>query len=211
MKNIFRLFFFISVLALFSSCSNASSKSSEALFQSGDIIFQTSQSAQCEAVRLATHSKYSHCAILFVENGEVMVYEAVQPVKITPFEKWIKHGKGNSYVVRRLKNASTVLTPEILSKMKTYSEQDMGKSYDIYFGWSDDKIYCSELVWKTYKEGADLEVGKLQKLKEFDLISGPVKEKLEERYGKNIPLEETVISPQSIFESDLLVTIEDTY
>ena len=32
------------------------------------------------------------------------------------------------------------------------------KDYDLYFEWSDDKIYCSELVWKIYKNGADIEL-----------------------------------------------------
>ena len=39
-------------------------------FKDGDIIFQTSQSEQCEAVRIATDSKFSHCGIIFNENGK---------------------------------------------------------------------------------------------------------------------------------------------
>jgi uncharacterized protein YycO len=72
------------------------------------------------------------------------------------------------------------------------------------FGWSDEKIYCSELVWKIYKRGADVEIGKLQQLSDFDLSSDIVKAKLKERYGDNIPMNETVISPAAIFESQLL-------
>ena len=211
MKTIFRFLLFVVTTALVIACSSASSKSSETTLQSGDIIFQSSQSAQCSAVRLATHSQYSHCGMIYVTEKGVYVYEAVQPVKITPFKLWIKHGFDSKYVVRRLKNASTVLTPEVLAKMKTASDKYIGKNYDIYFGWSDDKIYCSELVWKVYKQATGIEVGKLQKLKDFDLSSKTVKDVMQERYGNHIPLEEEVISPQSIFESELLVTVEDTY
>lgn len=179
--------------------------------QNGDIIFQASQSAQSQAVRLATHSSYTHCGVVFNQNKKILIYEAVQPVKTTSFEDWIKHGKDNKYVVKRLKNASTVLDQGTLAKMKACADKYKEKDYDIYFGWSDERIYCSELVWKIYKQGADIEVGKLQKLKDFDLTSAAVKEKLKERYGNKIPLEETVISPQSIFESELLMTVVDTY
>jgi hypothetical protein len=175
----------------------------------GDIIFQTSQSAQCTAVRLATHSIYSHCGMIYNENGKLMVYEAIGPVKLTPFKDWIKHGKDGKYVVKRLKNAESILSPAILAKMKRSGERFKNKDYDIYFGWNDDLIYCSELVWKIYKEGANIEVGKLKQLKNFDLSSKPVKEKLKERYGDNIPLEETVVAPSDIFESELLETVAE--
>lgn len=191
---------------------SSSFSSKDPVFQYGDIIFQSSQSPQCSAVQLATRSIYSHCGMIcIVKDKGVFVYEAVGPVKYTPFKEWIKHGKGSKYVVKRLKNASELLNPEALSKMKAAGEKYNGKNYDIYFGWSDEKIYCSELVWKIYQQGAGIEIGKLQKLKEFDLTSEPVKEKLKERYGNKIPLEEQVISPQSIFESELLETIADTY
>ena len=144
-----------------------------------------------------------------MNKGDVSVYEAVQPVKITPFKEWIKHGKDGKYTVKRLKNASTALTMEVIQKMKNAGDAYLGKNYDIYFDWSDTKIYCSELVWKVYKNGANIEVGKLQKLKDFDLSNKLVKETLKERYGNHIPLEETVISPQNIFESSLLVTVEE--
>ncbi len=79
--------------------------------------------------------------------------------------------------------------------MKQAGKQFMGKDYDGTFEWSDDRIYCSELVWKIYKTGAGIEVGKLKKLRDFDLSSEAVKAKLKEHYGNNIPLDEPVISP----------------
>lgn len=196
--------------AYFFASTGFTSKSTES-FQNGDIIFQTSQSRQCTAVQIATRSIYSHCGIIYIEKNKVYVYEAVGPVKMTPFNEWIQHGKDNKYVVKRLKNASTELTPTIFAKVKASGEKYNGKSYDLYFGWSDEKIYCSELVWKIYKQGANIEVGKLQKLKEFDLSSKEVKAIIKERYGDNIPFDEIVISPQSIFDSELLVTVKDTY
>jgi hypothetical protein len=76
-------------------------KAVKSKFEDGDIIFQTSESKQCEAVRIATNSKFSHCGIIYDIDGKWFVFEAVQPVKLTPIEDWITHGKGNKYVVKR--------------------------------------------------------------------------------------------------------------
>ncbi len=175
----------------------------------GDIIFQTSQSSQSKAIQLATHSKYSHCGIIFKDSAGFYVLEAVQPVKHTALDKWIAKGLDGRYVIKRLKNASQELNNDVIANMTIVGYLFTGSSYDTYFGWSDDKMYCSELVWKIYQRGAGLEVGKLQKLKDFDLTSEPVKRKMKERYGNHIPLNETVISPVSIFDSELLETVTE--
>ena len=95
----------------------------------------------------------------------------------------------------------------MLSKMKKIGEKYRGKSYDIYFEWSDDKIYCSELVWKIYKEAANVEIGELEKLSDFDLNHKIVKAKMKERYGSHIPMNEKVISPAAMFASDKLILV----
>lgn len=177
------------------------------LLRDGDIIFQTSQSDQCKAIQLATKSIYSHCGIIFKENNEWYVWEAVQPVRKTPLKSWIKHGENNHFVVKRLKNHDEVVTADVILKMKSIGKSYMGKNYDLTFEWSDDRIYCSELVWKIYERAVGIEVGKLQKLKEFDLTHPLVKEKLNERYGENIPMEELVISPGAIFENPELILV----
>ena len=91
--------------------------------------------------------------------------------------------------------------------MKTEANKFIGKNYDLTFEWDDERIYCSELVYKIYKRGAGIEVGKLQKLSEFDLSNPIVKAKLVERYGTKIPLDEPVISPGAIFTDTNLVEV----
>ncbi len=186
-------------------------KKLQATYKDGDIIFQTSQSEQCEAVRIATNSKFSHCGIIYIENGKLYVYEAVQPVKMTLLSDWITHGEDSKYVVKRLQNAEKIMSKEVLSKMKSYGSQFNKKDYDLYFEWSNEKIYCSELVWKIYKEGAGIELCELQKLKEFNLSHPKVKAILNQRYGNAIPYEESVVAPSQIVNSDQLITIFDNY
>lgn len=202
------LIFFLSLFFLLSCNSSVEDKNNpEGIVQDGDIIFHESTSAQSKAIQFATHSKYSHCGIIFKTSKGFHVFEAVQPVQSTPLKKWITRGKGGHYVVRRLKDADNLLTNAATAKMKKFARSLNGKDYDLYFEWSNDKIYCSELVWKIYKEGAGIEVGRLQKLKDFDLTNPVVKQKLTERYGKNTPYDETVISPGSMFDSKLLQTV----
>ncbi len=179
--------------------------------EQGDMIFQTSQSKQCEAVKIATNSKFSHCGIIFIEKGKKYVFEAVQPVKYTPLEDWITHGKENHFVVTRLKNASAVLNVQTIQKMKAYGNSFNNKDYDLYFEWSDDKIYCSELIWKIYKNGAGIELCPLQKLKDFNLKDVRVQAILAERYGTKIPLDENVVAPSDLESSKIVTIILDTY
>ncbi len=175
-------------------------------FESGDIIFQTSVSAQSKAIQEATHSRYSHMGIIFREGREYFVYEAVQPVKITSLSEWIRRGEEGHYVVKRLKNPMT-LPPEDIRKLKVTARKYLNRDYDSYFEWTDDRIYCSELVWKVYQEGLGIRLGEPQQLQDFDLSSSEVKRELKERYGDNIPLTEKVISPARIFDSEKLVEV----
>ena len=183
----------------------------EAPLQNGDIIFHTSTSSQSKAIQLATNSPYSHMGIIYIKDNKPYVFEAVQPVKLTPFNTWIKRGQNASYVIKRVKNADELLTPDVKDKMKAAAEKYIGKDFDLYFEWSDDRIYCSELVWKIYKEAADIEIGKTEPLSNFDLSNEIVKQQMKERYGNKIPVNKQVISPVSMFNSDKLITVENNY
>ncbi len=173
----------------------------------GDIVFQSSSGPEATAIQRATKSPLTHCGVLFKEGNDWYVYEAVQPVKKTLLKDFAKNGDGDKYVVRRLKDADNVLTDKVLDKMHKYLKQNVGKDYDLKFEWSDDRMYCSELVWKAYRDATGLKVGKLKKMGDYDLSDPDVKKALEDRYGKNLPLSEPTIAPGAIFDSKLLKTV----
>jgi len=177
---------------------------SAAGWRDGDIIFHTSRSSQSAAIQRATHSPYSHVGIVFIRDGKPYVFEAIATVRYTPLAAWIARGDGGRYVVRRLKQTPT---PAQLAKLHSAARSFEGKPYDLYFEWSDERIYCSELVWKMYDQALGLKLGKLQKLREFDLTDAAVKAKMYERYGARVPLDEPVISPGAQFASPLLETV----
>jgi len=175
----------------------------------GDIVFQTSRSGQSQAIQQATGSRYSHMGIVLLRQGKPYVFEASARVTATPLAEWIARGTGGHYVVKRLKTAQETLTPEALKKLRKTAAKFAGKPYDLTFEWSDERIYCSELVWKIYDRALGLQIGKLQKIREFNLEAPAVKQKLQERYGNNVPLEETIISPQAMFDSSLLMVVAE--
>lgn len=172
--------------------------------QSGDIIFHTSRSSQSQAIQLATHSPYSHMGIILFRNNKPYVYEASKRVQYTPLNQWIERGTNGKYVVKRLKQPLTTAQQQQIQKT---AQLYANAPYDLSFSWSDERQYCSELVWKIYFNALGIKIGNLQKLREFDLTSTPVKKKLAERYGSSIPLDETVISPDAIFDSPLLTLV----
>ena len=189
----------LSALLFFAFSTSPSQK-----FKDGDIIFQVNQSGQGMAIQIATGSKFTHVGIIFIENGKPVVYHAVQPVKKSTLADFIAMGTDSYYEVKRLKDWSTNLDVNKISKMKKIAISMLGKNYDRYFNWSNNEIYCSEFVWKIYKEGANLEVGKLRALQEFNLENKIVKDIMVKRYGDKIPLQEKMISPGDMFVSQLL-------
>ena len=141
--------------------------------------------------------------MLFFENNQWIVYEAVQPVKKTSLKEFNARGKG---FVKRL--SDNTLSVEDISQLKIQFKKYEHKNYDEAFNWSDDQIYCSELVYKLYKNALKIELCKPRKLSDFDLNNPLVKEKLNEKYGNKIPLNEPMVSPEDIFRSTLLSDIK---
>lgn len=191
-------------LTLFASVLTSPSAQAETL-RNGDIIFQTSRSGQSMAIQLATKSRYSHMGIIFYRKNKPYVLEAIGRVTYTPLQRWIRRGHKRHYVVKRLKDVA--LSKQDVSKLRMESERFLRRKYDLHFGWSDDKIYCSELVWKAYKRALGISIGPIKTLRSFDLTHPVVRKKMRKRYGKKIPLNEKVISPGDMFTASNLRTV----
>jgi uncharacterized protein YycO len=177
------------------------------IFKDGDIIFHTSNSSPSKMVQLVTNSKLSHCGIIFYKKGKPYVFEAVQPVKVTPLQQWINRGVGGKYIVSRVK---TPLTNSQLTEMYDYAKSQLGKDYDLKFQWSDKKMYCSELVYKVFVAG-DRFVGESKKFSSYNLNNEVVKSAIKKRYGNSINLNEMVITPVDIFKSSEVKTVFNNY
>jgi hypothetical protein len=191
----------IAFLALtFASCGHRT-------LQEGDLVFLVSPSPHTDPILLATKSQYGHVGMVLKHKGELMFFEAVSPVKYTPLTAWMKSQENKHFVVKRLENADVTLTGGNLSRMDSLAATFEGKPYDSKYNWSDDKLYCSELVWKIFNRILGIELCQLRKLKDYDLTPPEVQKKLKERYPDGVPLEETVVSPQDLFDGRSLTTV----
>ncbi len=199
--------FVVATFSLYAS----ESKFDPSLLKNGDILFQTSKSDQSKAIQIATKSPYSHCGIVHIQKGKIFVFEASTKVKHTKLSRFLAKGEGGKFVVKRLAKSDSLLTDENLAKLKTAGKRFEGLPYDAYFDWGDDRIYCSELVFKIYHDGLNIALGTKQTLKDLDLSHPAVQAKLKERYGDKIPWNESVVSPASQFDDPDLIEVYNNY
>jgi hypothetical protein len=174
----------------------------------GDLVFQESRSSQSAAVALATGSRLTHMGVVLLDGGRPMVLEAVEPVRLTPFDAWRRRGAGGRVQVRRLDDADARLTPEAVARLRGLGRSWLGRHYDLTFRWDDDRLYCSELAWKLYDRVLGVKLGRRQRAGDLALGSPEVQRKLRERYGPGrFDPAETVVTPQAIFEDPRLVAV----
>ena len=98
--------------------------------KTGDIIFQDFDFGNSKAIKLISHSKYSHVGMIVKLEGKNYVYEAVQPVQVTPLEDWISRNPNKEYEVKRLKNSEQLFTEEKLKAFKAEMNKHIDKNYD---------------------------------------------------------------------------------
>lgn len=171
----------------------------------GDIVFQETNSNQGKAVKAATNSRWTHVGLVFFRDNKPMVIEAVQPVKITPLPQFIARSPKSFYAMR-LKEADKHIDAETIRKAQQYGNSLLGKNYDGQFRWSDDRIYCSELVWKIYNKAAGIELCKPRPFKSYNLKHPTVQNLVKSRYGsaQALPNNELAVAPSDLAESSLL-------
>ena len=110
------------VVVLTSAC-----KPEQTVPQDGDIVFHESTSRQSPVIKLAQHSKWTHCGIVFHIGEKAYVYEAVEPVKYTPLKDWIARGKNGVYCAKRLKQSlSYIVINESISIFENINAANPG-------------------------------------------------------------------------------------
>ena len=183
-------------------------------FKNGDIIFQTSKSQQSKLIQEVTQSKFSHVGILYIEEDyKISVFEAGAKVKLTPLSQWINNGVENQYVIKRYKYDINL---EDMNKMYEYCIQQKGMSYDWEFQWTDNEMYCSELVWKAYKS-INIELSIISTFANLPgMNSNKIQKEIEKRYREcndcgEFNKHEYIVSPEDLYQSEKLIKIFSNY
>lgn len=169
----------------------------------GDLFFQHMGGEQGLALQLATGSPWTHVGIAFREDGRWQVLEAVGPVKKTPLAEWLEQGNGE-FAVMRLAEADHLLDETALARLREAAKPFMGIGYDWKFGWNDELIYCSELVWKLYERALGIRLCEPRAMRAYDLSDPLVRQVMHERYGATPPLDEPMVAPATLMDCPLL-------
>jgi hypothetical protein len=173
--------------------------------QSGDIVFHGNSGRQADAIREATDSPFTHCGIVFLQANEWLVLEAVQPVRVTSLERFLARSAPGTFHARRLKSAPT---QEAVDRAWRWGNNLTGRNYDSQFRWDDEKLYCSELVWKVFQH-AGIELCPRRHFRDYHLDRPAVQKIINSRYGSvdKLPADEWVVAPGDIAASPLLMEV----
>lgn len=124
----------------------------------GDLLFQDSDCGPfCDAIEKVTFgidgAKFSHVGLVIPDkNNKLVVIEAItNGVVETPLDSFFdrSYDKNNNskVVVGRLKEKYRNLIPEAIE----FSQTKLGLPYDDVFNITNNKYYCSELIYEAYK------------------------------------------------------------
>jgi hypothetical protein len=156
----------------------------------GDVVFQSlAGGALADAIEGATQSRYSHCGIITKRGTAWMVLEAIGPVKETPLAHWIMRGRNESFDVYRLKPQYSQSIPKFVARARAYE----GRPYDMQYEFDDEKIYCSELVFRAFLESTGEQLGDVVSLRELQWTR--YEDLIRDLAGGELPLERRMISP----------------
>ena len=180
-------------------------ETSEVVLLPGDLVFQDTRSPQSRIIRSITDSPYSHVGVIFRREGRLHVFEAYGPVKSTPLTDWVRRDEGR-FAIRRLKRREELLDAEALAALEKLGQAWLGKPYDPQFRWDDEKLYCSELVWKLFREGLEIELAELERWEDYPLRNERVQALVRERWGEENPRGK-LISPAALFVSPILESL----
>lgn len=166
----------------------------------GDVIFQGLPRAT-DLVRMiegVTGSPYSHCGVVVREDGEWAVAESIGTVRKTPLWRWVMRGRGGKFAVYRLKEPHRKNIPRFVRELEPF----MGRPYDFRYRMDDEPLYCSELVYRAYKNATGEELGRLARL--GDLNWKPYEATIRKYEGGPPPLDLLMITPKDLAQAEQL-------
>jgi hypothetical protein len=133
--------------------------------QKGDLIFRRGRSIESQIVLLSDgNSDYSHVGIIYIKNKKPFVIHSVpaengeeyELIKMESVGAFLSKDKATRFAVFRLED--TLMNITATASDFAYNcylrKYCFDNQYDLL---SDKKLYCTELIWKAYKNaGLDI-------------------------------------------------------
>ncbi len=171
----------------------------------GDIVFQSLPlNPLVEAIEGITASRYSHCGLVDEIDGWWVVVESLGIVHATPLGEWMNRGDGSGVAVYRYGFAGAEAT-----RVMVAAHAFDGRKYDIQYELDDEKIYCSELVYKAFSNGLQIKLGTLERL--GDLHWQGYEKTIEHFAQGPPPLDRLMITPVSLTRDARLSLVYDSF
>lgn len=165
----------------------------------GDVVFQSLPRLDLVVmIEGATHSPYSHCGVVAREDGRWVVIEAMDPVTTTPLGMFAARGREGMFDVYRPQARYDARMTAFVDAAKTF----VGRPYDFRFRMDDEKIYCSELVYKAFQTATGEPLGKLVKVSDLDWK--PHEKTIRKYEGGPAPLDREMITPRDLAKAEQL-------
>ncbi|MGB8853220.1 MAG: YiiX/YebB-like N1pC/P60 family cysteine hydrolase [Pirellulales bacterium] len=163
----------------------------------GDVLIQsiTPCGRLLRTVKGVTESKWCHCGVVDKKNGRWVVCEAVgDGVRYTPLAHFLLRGDEIDFAVYRLQGDFKKHAAELAKCCKPY----VGRPYDIQYELDDEKLYCSELVYKAYRDATHGdELGLVQRFGELNWQD--FKADIAHYHGSDdLPLDRQIVTPVSL-------------
>jgi len=168
--------------------------------QDGDIVFQSlPHSRLVNAIEGVSGSPFSHCGLVARRAGVWVVYEAYDGVEVTPLKEFIFRGRKHGFAVYRLKPRYQPYVPKIIERTTGY----LGRPYDSRYRMDDENIYCSELIYKAFRDATGGE--QLGAFVRFgDLPWQPYENTIRYYEGGPVPIDRQMITPKDLAAADQL-------
>lgn len=165
----------------------------------GDVLFQSlPRTSLTMAIEGATDSPWSHCGIVAYEDGQWMVYEAYGSVQRVPLSKFWQRSRANQFAVYRLKPEHQPQVPHLLECVRAF----LGRPYDVRYEMDEEKIYCSELIFKAWRDAGGADMGRLVTL--GDLNWEPFERTIRAIERGPVPLDRVMITPHHLSQAQQL-------
>jgi len=174
-------------------------------FREGDIVLQHLGTKLGSVISDVTNSQYSHCGMVVEKNGEPHVIEAIGPVRIIHVKDWLRQGHRRRFTQLRPRDLSKTQIANVIAEAKTF----MGRPYDILYELDDEKIYCSELVYKAFNQALNIDVGKKERLR--DLNWKPHQAFIRQLVRGNVPMDRVMVTPESLMHNKHLKLVYSTF
>lgn len=145
----------------------------EIKFENGDVIFRRGISLESQAIiAFDGENGFSHVGLIRIKNSQIEVIHASygedgqtgESIISESIEQFLKPLSSNFAEVYRFNGANKSITVSALKQAEIFLEKKTPFDKDFNLD-SENKIYCTELVWRAYKEaGIDLTGGKFDRI-----------------------------------------------